>query len=195
MVADSYNFKELDFIAAVKILSSDKLNIDSELQVFTAAGSWLSYNINVRGKYTRYLFSNIRVAVLSDHALKYHLSKISSTYKNEQFIAKINQLLQKMKVMPVNKLINYDKVRFCSQSQFNIILCCGYEYESKEKSREAFSVDLKNLTKMKTLRRMKVGSYRSVAVCMKNEIYLFGDEDEIYSSITSIYKYSFSDNT
>ena len=89
IVADSQNFKELDVISVGKILSSDNLNIDTELQVFNSANTWLTYNITERSKYTRYLFSNIRLTLLSDHAINYLLSTISSTYKNERFIATI----------------------------------------------------------------------------------------------------------
>ena len=43
--ADSKNFLELEFNYIIKILSSSGLNIDSELQVFNAADSWLSHDI------------------------------------------------------------------------------------------------------------------------------------------------------
>ena len=42
MFADSPNFLELDSLSVAKILSSDKLQIDSELQVCNAADAWLS---------------------------------------------------------------------------------------------------------------------------------------------------------
>ena len=57
MIVDSENFLELDFISIKKILSSSELNIDSELQVFNAADSWLCHDITQRSKYTKDLLS------------------------------------------------------------------------------------------------------------------------------------------
>ena len=55
MIADTVNFLELDFIIIKKILSSSGLNIDSELQVFNAADSWLCHDITERRKYAKEL--------------------------------------------------------------------------------------------------------------------------------------------
>ena len=41
MIADSDDFLDLDFISIRKMLSSKGSNVDSELQVFNAADSWL----------------------------------------------------------------------------------------------------------------------------------------------------------
>ena len=55
IISDSDNLFELDFNSLMKILSSNDLKIDSELQVFIAADSWLCHDINKRGKYAKYL--------------------------------------------------------------------------------------------------------------------------------------------
>ena len=49
-VAESNSFSEVDFSAVGEILSSSQVNIDSELQVLDAAGSWLRHDITERGK-------------------------------------------------------------------------------------------------------------------------------------------------
>ena len=190
MVADSNNFKELDVISVRKILSSDDLSIDSELQVYTAANSWLSYNINVRSKYARYLFPNIRLTLLSDHALKYLLSNISSTYRNERFVATINEVLDNNKSIKSNKLQTVDKVRFCNQSQFNVMLCGGHDEKLKIAVRKVFSIDLNNLNNVKPVRKMKRPRQFFQAVCIKNEVYVVGDDIRIhkYSFFTNAWK-------
>ena len=126
IIADSHNFKELDYIAVVKILSSNELNLDSELQVFTAAAVWLNFNIEQRSKFAKSLLIYIRPPLLSDHVLRY-LSKVSSTYKSEEFVATINELLHNKKSMQLNRIKHFNETRFCSQNNFNILLCGGYD--------------------------------------------------------------------
>ena len=77
MIVDSDNFFELDFISVKKVLSSSSLNIDSELQVFNAADSWLSYDLIERSKYAKDLLSQVRLPLLSIPALKQVLDRVS----------------------------------------------------------------------------------------------------------------------
>ena len=70
MVAENNNFLELDFISLRKILSSDQLNIDTELQVFNAADSWLCHDITERSKHAKDILSKVRFPLLSVAALK-----------------------------------------------------------------------------------------------------------------------------
>ena len=59
LIADSDNFLELDFNYIRKILSSNGLKIDSELQVFNAADSWLSHDITERSKHAKDILSKV----------------------------------------------------------------------------------------------------------------------------------------
>ena len=194
IVADSHNFKELDYIAVVKILSSNELNLDSELQVFTAADAWLNFNVEQRSKFSKSILIYIRLPLLSDHVLRY-LSKVSSTYKNEEFVATINELLHNKKNMQLNRTKHFNETRFCSQNKFNMLLCGGYDCRDlKEVQGNILSIDFKNLNNAKSIRKMNIGRYGSVAVCIKDEVYLFGGEHANYRPIMSIEKYSFSNN-
>ena len=77
MFADSEIFLELEFNYIIKIISSSGLNIDSELQVFNAADSWLSHDITERSKYAKDLLSKVRLPLLSISALKQVLNRVS----------------------------------------------------------------------------------------------------------------------
>ena len=60
MFANSENFLELGFNYIRKILSSSGLNIDSELQIFNAADSWLCHDITEKSKYAKEFLSTVR---------------------------------------------------------------------------------------------------------------------------------------
>ena len=194
IVADSHNFKELDYIAVVKILSSNELNLDSELEVFSAADEWLNHNVKERSKYARYVLSNIRLSLLSEHALRYILNEMSPTYKTEEFVATVNEFLENKKLTDCNRSERFGNVRFCSQNQFNIILFAGYEYESSRHVEEVFSVDLRNLTNVKALPKMRK-TRQSPSVSLKDEVYVVGGDFDYFNPIQSIDKYSSTNNT
>ena len=64
----------------------------------------------------------------------------------------------------------------------------------KKVQRNVFSCDFKNLNNSKNLREMNRGRQNSVAVCVKDEIYVIGGFDVNNHRIMSIDKYSFSNN-
>ena len=101
MVAESNNFLELEFKYVLRVLSSDELNCDSELQVFNAANGWLYHNISERRKYAKHIFRCIRVFLLSIPAMKYVRDKISlSNHESDVTIEKYlvnNEYLQSKK--------------------------------------------------------------------------------------------------
>ena len=70
-VAESNNFLELDFMLARKLLSSNQLKFDTELQVFNVAYWWLCLDITERGKYKERIHLCIPFNLLSVAALDY----------------------------------------------------------------------------------------------------------------------------
>ena len=126
-IAGSPKFLELNFKSVAKILSSDELNIDSELQVYFAANDWLSYNVEERSKFAGSLLASIRPTLLSDHALKYLLSEISSTYEAGDCVATINEVLQDNQVTKSRKSFDnffpgilFISLSFCQTSRHTI---------------------------------------------------------------------------
>ena len=51
IISDSTNFLELDIVSVVKILSSNELSIDSEIEVADVAEKWLLYKTHERSKF------------------------------------------------------------------------------------------------------------------------------------------------
>ena len=59
-------FLELDYARVLELLSSSDLHITSEIEVFGAAGDWLSHNPEERNKHALDLLLEVRFPLLSD---------------------------------------------------------------------------------------------------------------------------------
>ena len=53
-------FLELDYASVHKLLSSSNSHITSEIEVFDAVNSWITYNTEKRNKYAKDLFLKVR---------------------------------------------------------------------------------------------------------------------------------------
>ena len=60
MIVDTECFLELDINTVSKILASSSLQIDTEVEVYSAANKWLNYNIEARSKFARHLLMKVR---------------------------------------------------------------------------------------------------------------------------------------
>ena len=190
MIVDSDNFLELDFISNKKILSSGGLNIDSELQVFNAADSWLSHDITQRSKYAKDLLSMVRLPLLSIPALKQVLNRVSSKYhKCANTIEAV--LVKKQQVHPFSCNITS---RYCNQNNFNILVCGGYNDKLEKHSNGAKLFNANYYSEVINLPNMNEVRSDFKAVCVKGEVYVFGgnDNDRV---IRSVEKYSTDSNT
>ena len=178
MVADSENFLELDFNSVSKILSSNELNIESELQVINIAERWLCYNIEKRNKFARYILSKIRFSLLTAPALKYILDKNSCFPMDVKCQGIIREVLENK---TESHSTNFSIVsRYCNQTNFNIILCGG-QHRSYLKTFKAdtdvYSIAANNIDNVITLPQLKNARTRSKVVCINDEVYCFGGRD------------------
>ena len=132
-VAKTNNFLGLNISNINKILSSSKLYISSEIEVFNAADFWMSFKTSSksfdRRKFAKSLFLNIRFPLLSDHVTKNLLNKSrvlrnsSSFHQNEESLELIKKVLQNRDDFYNNKSIKYYTNRYCNSSMFNILFC------------------------------------------------------------------------
>ena len=190
-VAESSNFLYLNFILVSKILASSGLNIDSELQVFIAADSWLCHNITERRKYARTIFSKVRLTLLSAPALKLVLEKVSSFSINDEYFRNT-----KAKMSNRNQLNSTNcniKRRHCNQTDFDIVVSGGYNYY--DDLNEVKHLRANNLSESSSLSRMNEGRSNFGAFCIKGELYVFGGVVSHRRVVTSVEKYSPATNT
>ena len=187
MYADSDNFLELDFTFIKKILSCGGLNIDSELQVFDAADSWLCHDKTERSKYAKDLLSKVRLPLLSISALKQVLQRVSSKY-HEWGNTIEAVLVKKQQLLPFSR--NFTS-RYCNDNNFNILVCGGH---NNKISNGAKLFNTNNFSEVSNLSNMIEARCDFKAVCIKGEVYVFGDNYN-HNVVRSIEKYSPDTNT
>ena len=193
LVANCNNLIELDFFSLIKILSSSELNIDSELQVFNAADSWLSHDITERSKFAKELLSEVRLSLLSIPLLKQISEKNSSFSISNECKNMIKAvLINKEQLNPFSCNITS---RYCNQTNFNILVCGGRSYQIQKDSKDVQLFDAKKLHEAKILPQIKQSRSFFEAVCIKGEIFLFGGINYGYNVVRSIEKYSPVTNT
>ena len=189
-IADSQIFLELNFVTVRKILSSSELNIDSELQVFNAAYSWLSH-IKERSKYEKVLLMKIRLPLLSDSALDFIIRKNSCFTISSECVGIIRNVLEKKKGLYFNKFSNIS--RYCSQENFNVVTCGGHDRNANRLVNNVYRMNKKNSVTI--LPPMKERRQYLKTVCIKNELYVFGGVTYGGNTVLSVEKYSIATNT
>ena len=188
MFVDSETFLQLGFISVSRILSSSKLHVDSELQVFNAADRWLYDNITERSKHTKRLLLRIRLSLLSVSALNFILNKNSCFKRCNECVGIIKEALKnKNSFNSNNPSINS---RFCDQDNFNIIYCGGNDVNTQTVVSDVHSVKANSLNTGKIQPSMKEERQFSKIVCLKGDVYVFGGVDSKNNTVMSIEKYS-----
>ena len=192
-VASSQEFLELEFISVVKILASNELMIDSEMQVFNAADWWLSHNITERGKYATHVLQKVRLSLISDHALNYLLNKNSSFVEIDKCADIIKEVIKSKNEF--HSTIRSTTSRHCKQTNFNVIVCGCEIYDTRNVASDVYTFKATSLNSLSKLPSMKEGRQRSRAVYIKGEVYVFGGKDYEDEPIMTVEKYSIKNNT
>ena len=190
MVAESHNFLELSFLHIGKIILSSELNVDSELQIVNVVEDWLSHKRTKRSKYAKDLLLKIRLSLLSHPALDYILKSKSTFSMNAECESIIREALENKKESHSNKLSTTN--RYCKQDKFSLLVCGGMYTNVVN---DVFSIKAEDLNSVNHLAPMREDRKRFQAVCIKNEVYVFGGVDDNYDCIMSVEKYSPATNT
>ena len=198
MVVESQNFLELDYNIVVQILTSSGLSVQSELEVFNAASSWLQHNSKDRSKFAKQLLLTVRLPLLSDHALNKSFYNTSSLFtENNECVEVLKEILVRKKKLFHNKSKSYYINRYCNQNNFNILICDGSQREESFDNNANY-VDESNLNYVKVLPSLREERHGFEAVYLKGEVYAFGgyveDINEEVVPVMSVEKYSPSTN-
>ena len=184
MVVGTQNFLHLDISIVAKILDSSELNIHTEVEVFNAVNTWLKHNSKERSKYAKQLLLKIRLPLLSEHALKYILDKVSPFSKKNELMYLLNEVMNKKQTAFQNN-IN----RNCSQKKFNLLVYSGFNRKTRKYLRDIHQVNGNNFKIVKSLPLTALRRKNSEAVCLKGEVYVFGGRD-YGMDVMSVAKYS-----
>ena len=195
MVVETKSFIQIDFEDLRKILCSCKLQVDTELEVFNAANTWVNCNTAQRRKFTKDLLSKVRLPLLSKYALTYILDLEDSCFSSsDDCVATIKKCLEnKNKSMRV-KDSDYYKSRHCSQNMFKILVYGGYSIDADNKARDikdVHEVEFESLTTVKKHPSMIEERRAFNAVCVKGDVYILSDRLKTFC----IQKYSPATNT
>ena len=192
MVPETQNFLHLEYNVVTKILESCNLNIHSEYEVFSAANSWLSYNVIQRTKFAKKLLLTVRLPLLSEHDINYLLINSSVFSEDNECVNILKGVLANKQNFSENRSSKYYTNRYCNQNKFNILICGGHhdKYETISDVNQIVGINFKYVKSLSSLIQ-KHNNLR--AVCLKDNIYLFGC-GRSYENM-SVEKYSFSTKT
>ena len=188
MVAESDDFQELDFLFVKKILSSNELNVDSELEIFSAVKLWVMHNVKDRSKYSTDLLSTVRFKLLSDHALNYIL-KESSCFCSSGVCNDIikHALVDNSQLNPEK---SSSKARQCNQNNFDVVVCGSVNKSWKRYDKGLYFVEPNS---METTRKDNLQSKDRIRAenlfCIRGEIYALSSYYSNYKLVISVDKY------
>ena len=168
MVSEDKSYLELDFARVEKILKSSELHITSELEVYEAAASWISYNTEDRSKYAEDLLLTVRLPLLSDSALNYILNDNSLICKTDECRAIIQSILQNKQNLVNKQLITNYTSRYCNQTLFNILIC-----QQLESVRSVKLVHWKDCKSIKTYDTTAETDEPYKLIYLKGDVYMF----------------------
>ena len=189
VVADTKDFLELDYEQVAKILGRSALEIFSEVEIFTAADSWLRHNFVERKKYAKQLLLKVRVKFLSEHALKYVQRENSAFSKVKCCVEMLNKL---DKNVLKTESSSYHIRRHYNRGRFNFLT---YEnFKSKNNVTNVNLIDGRSFKTLKILAPMNKTRYYSKAVVVKDEVYIYGGYYDYCNTVKSLERYSFKTN-
>ena len=158
-IADSCDFQHLDFSLVMRILSSDGLNIDTELEVVEAVIAWISLSEG-RQRHATDLLTKVRLHLLSPAAL-------NSVLKNTRI---------KIDGCVVRQILNRNKNltgRYCSQNNFDIACAGGKNIKDNQASDARIILQASCHSTVLPRTSKKLRAFPQV-VCIKGEIYVIG---------------------
>ena len=181
MLAESLNFLELNIDLVKKVLASSHLRVTSETEVFHAADAWINYKVEERSMFSKNLLLKVRLSLIPDNALDYHLNNSLSFCKSDECVAIINKCLQNKDKKVQNKPgVKYTK-RFSNQNNYIILLCGGWDYTKEKIQSKVNQIDASNFESVKALTPMNRNFAHFKGVCLKGEVYIFsGSTGEVY---------------
>ena len=195
MTVETKNFLELSFTVVAKLLSRSTLDITSELEIFKAGNRWVGFKGKERSKFAKDLLMKVRLPLLSEHALKYILSCFPSTSEKHECVSLLEKFLHDKGKFFHNKSSVYYTHRYCTQTNFNLLICGGFNYHpnSRQTSKNVTLIDGRNFKSLTKFAPMTEERQAFKAVCVKGEVFVFGSQDPndyTGDELFSIEKYS-----
>ena len=199
MVVKSKTFLQIDYDLVKRILSSSRLEITSELEVFDAADEWIRHSQEERNIHAKDLLLTVRLPLLSEKALQFALRKNSTFRENDLCLTAINDILSEKDSFFQSKPQPHHTNRCCDQREFDFLFTYGFLWVEHSDNKLDTSLkriggaDLNNVSLLTTLPE---NPHCSIAVHVNGEVYFFWCCDEKGNGESgSVFKYSMVANT
>ena len=188
IVVETKSFLELDPSLVSKLLDSSELQVTSERQVLHAAYRWLSCgDWRQRMKGAKNILSKVRLGLLFDcERLKPVECGSLSSLQNDRCHAALKEVYRS-----INATMASQQSRYCSQSEFSVLLCGGCNLRASTERQTEGNVNQFSLPprmrRLKTFPAMRKSRRSFKAVCLKGDVYVFSgwwpeEEEEVESS-------------
>ena len=194
LLARTPNFLNLDSTLVAKILMSSDLYVTSELEVLDAVVEWLKYDIKERTKFSKNLLLKVRFSLISDNALTIHLNNTLYTTDFNECVSVLEDVLSSKENYIGKNYSYYHKHRCCNHKKFDMLVCGGFTITSQTTVRSMYRVEEEDFKVARVLSPMTKERRLAKAVCLKNDVYLFGGFDGDIEDFTTVDKYSLADD-
>ena len=159
------------------------------MEIFEAASNWVDYDISGRSKFAFDLLLKVRLPLLSEHALKYLLTKKSPISEVSECYTTLKQAFKckEKKQFHCMSSICHEN-RYCMQKNFNLLICDANILNSKldherKQNRRFTLVDGCNFKSINVLPPSLKLRDRFLATCVNEEVFVFGGRDVLREMI------------
>ena len=197
MVSKTESFLHTDYSFVEKILSSSNLYISSELEVFSVAAAWISYNLETRRKFAKDILLKIRLPLLSYHALAQVVCKNSTFININESLLLLKNILQNREELYRDKPVSFFTNRYCEQNSFKLFICGTVDSTSMETIEQVNEIDKTKIKSVEVLARLTDQRNEFKMVYCRGDVYVVGGYDANNESkyVLSVEKYSSVYNT
>ena len=196
-VVETNGFLELRLNLLKRVLSSDQLDISSEIEVFNIADAWINYNYKERSKFAKDLLLKVRLPLMSESVLDSLMVKDSAFNKDNECVAIIKGLLQNSFTERLHSYGTYHTSRYCNQKMYDIVISCGYDKTTLPYmlGKDVRLIDGECFGSVKSVALPKHNRYYAQTVYLKGDIYMFDSFDRHTDYALPIEKYSSATNS
>ena len=186
-VCKTPGFFELDFSFVRKILSSSRLNVTSETEVFKAADAWLSHCYQKRCEHAKDLLATVRLSLLSQPALNLIFEKSSSFKKQRSCLSVMEDHLENNTFC--GKLSSkLGTNRYCNQFSYKILTFGDVVRYGQTLLTGKIKLVDETKTNSFTIQALSDISCNYKTAVLKGKIYFFS-EDPVHDKFISVLKW------
>ena len=156
------------------MLSSPKLSIHSELEIFHAAARWLDSDESIKSKFAKNLFLTIRFPLLSNSVTESLLvEKSSAFHKDKECFELIIEVLQNKDKFYRSRSRKYYTNRYCTSNVFGTFFLSNSRRKDGEVEINVYQSEADSFNNLQTFLKKSRRKTICNATCLNGELYYF----------------------